>query len=139
MSGVELATILTAVFGAFGSILYGFYRYAQAREKDFEKARQLAAKAYAKSTKDLSKALDRVAKASERTADEAKQRNGHLAELSIKSQELILAHNKDVEKLSGRIIEAVSNVIEQHVGHQTVDKADIKEENVEKETIRKKS
>lgn len=101
----ELATLLTAVFTAFGALLFGFYKYAQAREKDFEKSRMLAAKEYDKSTKALSKALERVARATERSADEAKQRNGHLAELIIQAQEAIMSQN----------------VQEQHVAHQTVE------------------
>ena len=126
MSGMELATVLTATFGAFGSILYGFYKYAQTREKEFEKSRQLASRTYERSTDSLIKSLDRVATATERSADEAKQRNGHLAELQLKSQNLILAHNKDVDVLSKKVIDAVSNIKEQHVDHQTVDRADIK-------------
>jgi Flp pilus assembly protein TadB len=94
----ELATLLTAVFTAFGALLYGFYKYAQAREKDFEASRLIAAKEYDKSTKRLTQALDRVALASERAADEAKDRNGHLAELIIQAQENILSMNQNINE-----------------------------------------
>jgi hypothetical protein len=102
----ELTALLGAIFAAFGGLLVGFYKYAQAREKDFELSRSMAAKEYDKSTQRLTKALERVAVASERAADEAKDRNGHLAELIIQAQENIL--NQSVQ--------------EQIVSHQTINK-----------------
>lgn len=139
MSGAELATILTAVFGAFGTILFGFFKYAQSRENHFAKSRDNQAKAFDKSIDKLARALRDNTASNKRIADEAKQRNGHLAELQVKSQELIVAHSKDVEKMSGKIIAAVSNIFEQHVKHQVVDKSDVKTENVEHENIKNKS
>ena len=122
-----LATLLTAVFGSLLTILLGFYKYAQAREKEFEKSREMAAKEYAKSTRIIAKSfnkvsssLDRVAKASERGADEAKQRNGHLAELQLQGHAMIQ--------------EAISTIQNQTVEHQTV-----KQSTVENETIKKKA
>lgn len=127
----ELGTVLGIVFGAFGAILVGFYKYAQAREKDFEKSRQIAAKAYDKSTKALSKSLDRVAHATERAADEAKQRNGHLGELLVQNNETII-------KLADRNLKAYQNVKTQNVGTQNVKTATVDEEVVEHETKVKK-
>jgi gas vesicle protein len=102
----ELTALLGAIFAAFSALLVGFYKYAQAREKDFEASRTIAAESYDKSTQKLSKALERVARASERAADEAKDRNGHLAELIIQAQENII--NQNVKK--------------QTVKHQTINK-----------------
>lgn len=137
MSGAELATI----FGAFGTILYGFYRYAQTRERDFEKSRQSQTKAFektidklSKSINDLGKTNERIAQANERAADEAKERNGHLGELLLSNQEMLLAHNKDVEKIGENILEAVSNVKEQHVEHQHVEQSRVNEEIISKES-----
>lgn len=115
----ELGTLLMAVFGALGTILIGFYRYAQSRERDFEKSRALAAKEYSKSTKALTTSLNRVARATERAADEAKMRNGHLAELQLQGHQMIQ--------------EVIFNVKNQSVEHQT-----IKNSIVENETITNK-
>lgn len=115
----ELGTLLIAVFGALGTLLLGFYKYAQSREKDFEASRSIAAKEYAKSTKILAQSLNRVAKATERGADEAKQRNGHLAELQLQGHAMIQ--------------EAISTIQNQTVQHQTV-----KHSTVENEIINSK-
>lgn len=107
----ELATVLTAVFGGFGVMLVGFYKYASAREKDFEKSRTIAAEAYEKSNDKLGRALTRVAEATESAAREAAERNGHLAELQIEAR-------KDVLDAIGHIKK--QEVKEQVVKHQTV-------------------
>lgn len=107
----ELATVLGTVFGGFGVMLVGFYKYAQAREKDFAKSREMTAEAYSKSNEKLGHALDRVATASERAAVEAEKRNGHLAELTIEARKDVLAAINYIIK---------QEVKEQVVKHQTV-------------------
>lgn len=86
----ELGIVLGSVFTGFGAMLVGFYKYAAAREKDFEKSRQIQSSAFEKSNEKLGKALDRVAAATERGAKEAAERNGHLAELQIEARKDIL-------------------------------------------------
>jgi Flp pilus assembly protein TadB len=86
----ELGVVLGTVFTGFGAMLVGFYKYASAREKDFEQSRQIAAKAYEKSNDKLGVALDRVADATENSAKEAAERNGHLAELQIEARQHIM-------------------------------------------------
>lgn len=103
----ELGIVLGTVFTGFGAMLVGFYKYANARERDFEKSRNIAAAAYEKSNEKLGHALDRVATATEKSADEAAERNGHLAELQIESR-------KDV-------LNAINQINHQQVTEQIVD------------------
>lgn len=67
-----------------------------------------------------------IATETKKAAREAKERNGHLAELQLRSQELIINHEKDVKKLVDssvkKVMSAVQHVDEQHVSHQVVDK-----------------
>lgn len=112
----ELGIVLGTVFTGFGAMLLGFYKYAQAREKDFAEQRKQTAEAYEKSNNHLKVSLDRVAKASESTAEattkaakEAEKRNGHLAEITIEARDTVISHI------------AKQTVTEQHVTHQTVE------------------
>jgi hypothetical protein len=119
----ELGVLLGTVFGAFGTILYGFYKYAEAREKDFEKQREISDNKARRDSMALAKSLDRVAKATEKAAREAAERNGHLGEL-------ILESNKQTEAIAGRAIKEITENIskqtvkEQEVVHQTIKSRD---------------
>jgi len=112
----ELGVVLGTVFGGFGVMLVGFYKYASAREKDFEKSRQISSMAYEKSNQKLGIALDRVASATERSAREAAERNGHLAELQIEAR-------KDIIVGLTNVIHAVKQqkVERQNVEHQHIE------------------
>jgi len=68
-----------------------------------------------KALEGLAKSNERVAKATEKTAKEAKERNGHLAELAVENSKA----NADANRA---ILEAVSNITVQHVVTQNVDK-----------------
>lgn len=114
----ELSVLLTAVFGAFGAILIGFYKYANAREKDFAKSRDNQTEAFDKSIEKLAKSLDANVKANKdvatqtrRAADEAEKRNGHLAELTIEARADVIKAIKSLDK---------QKVTEQEVAHQHV-------------------
>jgi len=61
----------------------------------------------------LTKSQERVAKATEKAANEAKQRNGHLAELAIENNKNNAISNK-------AILDAVANITTQHVDTQNV-------------------
>lgn len=125
---VEFGGLLVAVFGAFGTILVGFYKYAQARERDFEESRKAQTNAF---TDALQKLGDKIEADSKVTAElvvetrkgniEAKQRNGHLGDQNVKIIELIAAHSKDVSRMTERVLNAVQNVKEQHVDTQIVE------------------
>lgn len=114
----ELSVLLTAVFGAFGAILIGFYKYANAREKDFAKSRDNQTAAFEKTIDKLAKSLDANVKAhkdvatqTRRAADEAEKRNGHLAELTIEARTDVIQAIKSLDR---------QKVTEQEVAHQHV-------------------
>jgi len=82
---------------------------------DQVKSNQYVAKALVlrvESDKNMAKMLERVAKAQERTADEAKERNGHLAQISIQNKDAILEAIKSIM--------VTQSVVEQSVEHQTI-------------------
>lgn len=58
---------------------------------------------------------------------EAAQRNGHLGEQNVQIIKLVSEHNKEVANIGGSIMDAVSNVKEQHVEHQHVDNVNVEE------------
>lgn len=118
----ELSVLLTAVFGAFGAILLGFYKYANAREKDFAKSRDNQTVAFEKTIDELSKSLNanvqahkEVAKQTKRAADEAEKRNGHLAELTIEARTDVIKAIKSLDR---------QTITEQQVEHQHVHKVE---------------
>ena len=100
MEATEVAVIITSV-GALVVTIGGLFwkwvnndaKIAREAQKDSQiratAEREMMSKYFADSLKLLSEATERNTKAQERTADEAKERNGHLAELQLKSQEMI--------------------------------------------------
>lgn len=118
----ELSVLLAAIFGAFGAILVGFYKYANAREKDFAKSRDNQVDAFNKIIDKLTKSLNanveahrEVAKQTRRAADEAEKRNGHLADLTIEARTDIIKAIKSLDK---------QTIAEQQVEHQHVHKVE---------------
>lgn len=105
ISPTEFGSIITVI----GGMLLGFYalvkfiltNHERIQEKD--RLERLA----------LAKAVERMATATETTAREAEQRNGHLAELIIESKEGTLK--------AIHCIKVKQNVAEQHVDNQVVD------------------
>lgn len=89
---------ITVVLGAFAGMLTGFFAIAKVMlsqaSKDREADRQ-ERKDLTGAIKDMAGASGRVADATRKSALEAKQRNGHLAELIIQSNEktALLAQN----------------------------------------------
>lgn len=108
ISLTELAPIIVILAG----MLTGFYALLKFVLENASKATENDRE----ERKELSVAVNRMAAATEKSAKEAEQRNGHLAEISIT--------NKDA------ILEAINNlninqkVIEQEVQHQTVKSKD---------------
>lgn len=72
-----------------------------------------------KSLDALTKSNEKIAKATEKGSQEAKQRNGHLAELVVKSTETL---QTVADNSTEKVIDAVQNIKEQKVEHQTVEK-----------------
>lgn len=131
VSGVELTTVLTAVFGAFGTILVGFYKYAQSREKDFEKSREIMARAYEQSNEHLAKSIDKMAQTNQeianatiKQAEESKERNGHAIELAIENRRAVSNEHKEMIKIFQEI-RAVQHIKIQEVDKQHVSVLDV--------------
>lgn len=70
--------------------------------------------AFQETLKAVAEASNRVADATEKSASEAKQRNGHLAEMELQSQQLF-------KQLADRNYKAITNIKNQKVVHQTVE------------------
>lgn len=68
----------------------------------------------------LTSSNERVAKATEKGAREAKQRNGHLAELAVEN-------NKNNLEYNAKIMDAITAVNSQHVDKQIVKHQEVKE------------
>ncbi len=87
----ELAPILTIFVG----MLAGFYALVKFILAQSEKT----AESDREERKEMSLAFNRVAEATERSANEAKERNGHLGEQNIKIAELVKRQNNDVGEI----------------------------------------
>ena len=83
ISASELATVL----GVFGTILGGFYAFSYKQMKESRLERHTERADFMRALDKNAKAANRMATATERSADEAKERNGHLAEMIAKSSE----------------------------------------------------
>lgn len=110
----------TTVIGAFVTVILAFLGIAKLMLNQATKDRD----ADRKERKELSSAIalmaknsNRVAEATVRSADEAKQRNGHLAELVMQSTE---SNKALAETATKTIVEAVQHVDVQKVEHQTI-------------------
>ena len=96
----ELAPILTI----FVSMLGGFYVLVTFMLNQAQKASE----ADREERKEMSKAFNRVAVATETGAREAKQRNGHLGEQNVQIAQLVTSQNIDVKKISESNIKIAS-------------------------------
>lgn len=110
--------VVLAILGVFGTIVTGFFKLYKDQQKVHEKIASGMDK-LAKSGEKQAKGMDKVAKATERAADEAKDRNGHLAEMQIQQAD--------------RIIDTVQNVQNQRI--QTLE---VENEVVENQTVKRK-
>jgi hypothetical protein len=99
---------LTPILGIVAGMLIGFYgifkyQMTQAtKDREADREERIA----------LSKAVERMAVATETTAREAEQRNGHLAELIIESKQGTLE--------AIHCIKVNQNVEEQQIGEQVI-------------------
>lgn len=86
-SGIDIKLVL----GAFGGMLVGFYGIAKvmlaqsAKDRDADRQER---KELSKAIQDMAAATGRVADASAKGAQEAEQRNGHLAELVVQNSKI---------------------------------------------------
>ena len=119
-----IAIIIAAIAGLVGTMLGVFYKISNDSSKERASIVECNAKLVAGLTKVVQENSDvnrqvvessnRVAEATERSAQEAKERNGHLAELQLKSQEMIDRNYKAYQKIDKQ------HVVNQEVDSQTV-------------------
>lgn len=119
-----IAIIIAAIAGLVGTMLGVFYKISNDSSKERASIVECNAKLVAGLTKVVQENSDvnrqvvessnRVAEATERSAQEAKERNGHLAELQLKSQEMIDRNYKAYQKIEKQ------HVVNQEVDSQTV-------------------
>lgn len=128
MSGGELA----AIFGAFGTLLVGFYAFAAKQMKDARDERKDERQEFAKllesntsALKLVSESSEKVASATTKAAEEAEKRNGHLGDQNVQITKLITENSKDLMELTKQLAE--KEVLEQNVKHQVVEHQDVKE------------
>lgn len=100
---------LVPIFGVLAAMLTAFYALIRFILKQAEKDREAdrnERKALVSAIKDMADSNRDIAEATERQAQEAEKRNGHLAEITVQSRDQVLG--------------AISNIKEQKVEHQTV-------------------
>jgi mannitol-specific phosphotransferase system IIBC component len=119
---------ITAVLGTFAALVASFWAITKVlltqaskdRESDRSERKELS-----KAIKDMAGATGRVADASQRAADEAKERNGHLAELVMQSK-------KDGERIANSAVsEIIDHIDKQQIKEQTVEHQHVKSKEVE--------
>lgn len=124
MSNVNLQPgDLYAILGLFAGVVAGFIGLANVMLKQSTKDREadrLERKELSEAIQRMAKSSDKVAEATVRGANEAKQRNGHLGELVMESAK---TNQKLAESATGTIISAIASfqkVDTQKVEHQII-------------------
>lgn len=109
-----------AAIAAIGVIFTGLVSIFLKFVGDSQKSQEKRDAVFIKNMQENTSAMKQVAKATTQSAKEAKERNGHLAELQLKSQEMIDRNYNAVQ-------DAVANITNQHVRTQIVDTQTIKD------------
>lgn len=115
----------TAILALFIGMLSGFYaivRYMISVGSKTTEADRAERIAFQDTLKSVAEASNRVADATEKSANEAKERNGHLAEITVQSRDQV------IEQIKGLTIEQ-QTVHNQTVEHETVQHYDKEEHN----------
>lgn len=117
ISPTELTSILALFIGMLGGF-YALVRYMLAQQEKIQVgAMELEAEIQRLDREEriaLTQAFTRVAEATERAATEAKDRNGHLAEMELQSQQMFQA-------LADRNYKAITTIKNQKVFNQVVE------------------
>lgn len=116
------STVIVAAIGVFSLTIAGLFKLIGDQNKSHEKMADAFEKV-AETNKD-------IATATNRGADEAKERNGHLGEQNLQIVELIKDTREDLKQ-------HIDNIQEQHVGKQVVEEMEVKYETVEHQDVRK--
>lgn len=122
MDSVVAVGIIGAVFGGVGTLFGIFMKYIKSRDDAEEKRQEAQAKrdaVFVKSISDNTRAMKNVAEATNRAANEAKERNGHLAEIAQENQ---TANNA----VHLQILNSIENIATQKVGTQVVEHQEVK-------------
>lgn len=133
---MDTTSITITLIGAIVAVVGSFLAYLINRRKEDRKDRELVKTEsqeimglLVSVIKENTEANQKVAAATERAADEAKERNGHLAEITMEarkqSEKLFDRNLKSYKKcqadLMGEVKKEVQSVKSQHVTHQEVD------------------
>lgn len=109
--------VILALLGLFGTIIAGFFKLFKDQQKVHERLANGMEKV-AKSGDKQAKEMAKVASATIRSADEAKERNGHLAEMQIQQADRVIDNVRNVQSQHVKKLEVENEVVE----HQTVKK-----------------
>lgn len=109
------AAAITAVGGIFIGIVTIFLKFVTDNQKSQAKRDEV----FIKNMQENTAAMNSVARATAQSAKEAKERNGHLAELQLNSQAMI---DRNYEAVDGAVREVISHINNQEVRTQHVDK-----------------
>lgn len=134
------------VLGAFAGMLLAFYKIIGSKDTQSAKDREAdraERQALTEAIKIMADSSTKVATATEQSAKEAKDRNGHLGAQNVQIAKLVTTQNKDVadiKKTNKKIASVLSKSAliaaedrdillasgEQHVEHQTVEHQEVK-------------
>ena len=133
MESQEVTLIIGAVSALVVAVAGTFLKYLKSITKADREERIETAKLNASALSLLAQTLQdntlsnrEIAEATKRSADEAKERNGHLAELQLKSQEMIDRNLKAYKKDNKEVCKRIREISTQHVARQEVDVQSIK-------------
>lgn len=97
---------VAVIVGAFVTVTGGFFAIAKimlnqaAKDRDADRAERAALN---DAIKEMAVASTKVADATERTAEEAKTRNGHLGDQGVQLAKLVVQGNKTTAKILERL------------------------------------
>jgi hypothetical protein len=116
--------VLLGTIGVVTALIGGFFKVIQNQTAANERL--------SKGIDELTKSNEKIAEATIRSAEEARERNGHLGEQTEKIAKLVLQSKNDIQAIADRNYEAVKNiktqtVQQQFVKKEIVDKSNAKE------------
>lgn len=124
MDAQGIAIIIGSIGGLVAAMLGVFYKITKDNSKERASTAKCNAELISKLTmvvqensdvnKQVVESSNRVATATERSAQEAKERNGHLAELQLKSQKMIDRNFQSYQKINKQ------HVVNQEIDLQTI-------------------
>jgi len=130
----DIVPVMTAFFGGLtvltGAFLGAFFKYMAIRERSSREERKQQEEAFATIIEKLGGHIDESTEVQRQGNIEAAERNGHLGEQNIKITELVIENKKSNAKQYTAVLSAISDMKEQHVKNQRVDKQTVVHETV---------